>query len=105
GTITNLQPYSKGDEVSKGELLMTVVENKFNPNVNLDRLPYVPGYDDVKFDIYAAEIDKSGVLVDVIEVKNPKPFNPERSESNEAKNKKPLHFGSKTEVTTSGNWE
>lgn len=105
GTIVNQQSVAVGSTVTKGDLLMSLIEFKFDPNVNLDRLAYVPGYDDVKFDIYAAEIDKNGVLVDVVEVKNPKPFNPARDESNDAKNKKPLRFGSKTEVTTSGNWE
>lgn len=105
GTITRLSPVSVGDQVTKGDLLMTIVDNKFDPNINIDRIAYVPGYDDVKFDIYAAEIDKNGVLVDVIEVKNPKPFNPARDEDNDAKNKKPLRFGSKTDVTTTGNWE
>jgi hypothetical protein len=43
--------------------------------------------------------------VDVIEVKDPKPVNPNRKESNEAKNRKPLHFGSRFDISTSGNWE
>jgi len=105
GTIVNQENLAKGTEVTKGDLLMSLVEYKFDPNINIDRIAYVPGYDDVKFEIYAAEIDKNGVLADVIEVKNPKPFNPARDEDNDAKNKKPLRFGSKTDVTTSGNWE
>ncbi|TRX49836.1 hypothetical protein FNH22_26390 [Fulvivirga sp. M361] len=105
GIITNIQDIFEGSQVSKGDLLMTLEDNKFDPNVDLDRLAYVPGYANVKFEIYAAEIDKNGSFVDVIEVKNPKPFDPTRSEENEAKNKKPLRFGSKTDVTTSGNWE
>ncbi|MCG8389440.1 MAG: hypothetical protein MJA30_28065 [Cytophagales bacterium] len=105
GVVTNMQNVARGSQVTKGDLLMTLVDNKFDPNVDIDRLPYVPGYDNVKFEIYAAEIDKSGSMVDVIEVKNPRPFDPTRSEDNDAKNKKPLRFGSKTDVTTSGNWE
>lgn len=105
GTITNLKAIAEGTEIAKGDFLMTLVDYKFDPNINIDQIAYVPGYEDVKFDIYAAEIDKNGVLVDVIEVKNPKPFNPMRSENNDAKNRKPLRFGSKTDVTTSGNWE
>ncbi len=105
GVVTALQPVSAGDKVIKGDLLMTIEETKFDPNIDLSRLAYVPGHDDVKFEIFAAEVDKSGVTVDVIEVKNPKPFNPLRKDSNEANNKRPLRFGSKTDVTTSGNWE
>ena len=75
------------------------------PNFNLERLPYVPGYDNVKFNIVVNKIDKSGILVDVIEVWNPKPVNPERDEDSEYTSKKPLRFGSQYSVTTSGNWE
>ncbi|MEM7108087.1 MAG: hypothetical protein AAF519_07660 [Bacteroidota bacterium] len=105
GVVTNIQDIFEGSQVMKGDLLMTIVANKFDPNTDITRLAYVPGYDDVKFEIYAAEVDKSGSLVDVIEVKNPRPFDPTRDEDNEAKNKQPLRFGSKTDVTTSGNWE
>ena len=72
---------------------------------NVDRLPYVPGYENVKFNIKVDKIDKSGVMVDVIEVWNPKPVNPERDEDSEYTSKKPLRFGSQFSVTTSGNWE
>ncbi len=105
GVITTIQDVFEGVQVSKGDLLMTLIDNKFDPNTDLSQLAFVPGHDNVKFQIYAAEVDKSGSLVDVIEVKNPKPFDPTRSEENEAKNKQPLRFGSKTDVTTSGNWE
>lgn len=105
GTVTNLEDIKRGEEVTKGQLLMTLEETKFDPNTNIDRLAYVPGYKDVKFEIYAAEVDKGGTLVDVIEVRNPRPVNPARSEEEDARTRKPLRFGSKTDVTTTGNWE
>jgi len=105
GKVTAVQPVQNGQQVQKGDLLMTLVETKFNPNINLDRLAYVPGYDDVKFEIYADEVTKGNVQVDVIEVRNTRPFDPTRSEGNEATNRKPLRFGSRTDVTTAGNWE
>ena len=107
GQVTNEQPINVGDKVSKGDLLMTIVETKFNPNTDLSRLKYVPGYENenVEFEIYADEVPKGNVMVDVIEVRNPRPFDPTRSESNDATNRKPLRFGSRTDVTTSGNWE
>lgn len=105
GVVTNIQPISAGDKVAKGDLLMTIEETKFDINIDLSRLAYVPGYENEKFRIFAAEVDKNGVVVDVIEVVNPKPVNPARKESNEANNKRPLRFGSKTDVSTSGNWE
>lgn len=105
GTVVKQENIFEGQPVNKGDLLMTLEEVKFDPSTDIDRLAYVPGYQDVKFEIYAAEVDKSGLLVDVIEVYNPKPFDPTRSEDSDIKNRKPLRFGSKTEVTTSGNWE
>lgn len=105
GTVVKQENIFEGQQVTKGDLLMTLEQQRFDPEFDLDRLAYVPGYDNVKFTIYAAEVDKSGVLVDVIEVANPKPFNPERSEDADVRTKKPLRFGSKTDVTTSGNWE
>ena len=110
GTVTGLADLKKGDKIRKGEILINYWENRFNPNINLDRLAYVPGYPEssnIKFEIFASKVPVGAneLLVDVIEVKNPKPFNPTRKESNEAKNKRPLRFGSRTDATTAGNWE
>jgi hypothetical protein len=69
-----------------------------------NRLPYVPDSEN-QFKIWADKINKSGVMVDVIEVIDPAPVDPTRREDNEIKNRKPLRFGSRTDVTTSGNWE
>lgn len=106
GTVSELADVQPGDSVSQAATLIEFWAYRFNPNVNVDRLAYVPGYDDdTKFEMYADEVTKGNVIVDVIEVKNPKPFDPARSESNEARNRKPLRFGSRTDVTTAGNWE
>ncbi len=105
GRLTSRVDISNGTPVSKGDLLMTIEETKFNPNIDLSKLSYVPGYDNVQFDIFADEIEKGNVFVDVIEVKNPRPFDRTRSEDSEFANRRPLRFGSKTNVTTSGNWE
>ena len=53
----------------------------------------------------AGKIEKGGVSVNVVEVKNPKPIDPDRNESNDANINKPLRFGSRTSITTAGNWE
>lgn len=105
GRVTAIQPVQTGQKVEKGDLLMTLVETKFDPNTNLSQLSEVPGYDDVEFVIFADEVTKGNVQVDVIEVRNPRPFDKTRSESNEASARKPLRFGSRTDVTTAGNWE
>ena len=76
------------------------------PNFSLSSFAYVPGIDPpVKFQLWADKITKSGVLVDVLEVWNPQPVDPTRSEDSELDSKKPLRFGSRTSVTTAGNWE
>ncbi len=72
------------------------------PNFNLERLPYIPGNDSKKFDIFADEINKGGVNVDVFEVRDPEPVNPARLKKT---GRGPLRVGSRTEVTTAGNWE
>lgn len=76
------------------------------PNFNLSTLEYVPTADPpVKFDIWADRIDKSGVAVNVIEVVNPKPVDKNRDPESEIPSRRPLRFGSRTNVTTAGNWE
>lgn len=71
------------------------------PNFDLQELPTIPG-SGKQFELYANEISKSGVLVDVFEVRDVDPVNPARRSKN---GRGPLRVGSKTEVTTAGNWE
>ncbi|MBC6425944.1 MAG: hypothetical protein GDA51_05640 [Ekhidna sp.] len=76
------------------------------PYFNLSEFPFIPGIEpQTKFDIWADKIKKAGLLVNAIEVKNPKPVNPSRDEDSEYNTRKPLRFGSRTSVTTVGNWE
>lgn len=104
GFVSSMANINVGDPVTKGQILMSIWDYKFKPDVDLDRIAYKPG-SDVKFDIFVGKVDRGGLMVDVIEVKDPKPDNPFRSEANDAKNRKPLRFGSRTDVSTSGNWE
>jgi len=103
GTIESLtvQP---GEAVKKGQILVTYWENVFDVNTDVSRIGEKPN-SDVKFDIFVGKVDKAGVMVQVIEVKDPKPDNPMRKESNEQKPRKPLRFGSRVDVSTAGNWE
>lgn len=105
GTITKLEPIKVGSELKKGQQLMSLTNYMFDPNVDLTTLGNVPGQPNLKFDIFVGAVEKGGLKVQVIEVKDPKPVNPIRKESNEAKNRKPLHFGSRFDISTSGNWE
>ena len=47
---------------------VTVIDSLFSsiPNFVASNLIYVPGYDDVKFEIWASKIEKVGVEVDVV---------------------------------------
>ncbi|HCR54206.1 MAG TPA: hypothetical protein DIW27_07315, partial [Cytophagales bacterium] len=102
--ISSMADLKTGDPVRKGQIIMTIWDYKFKPETDLSRLAFKPD-SDKKFDIYVGKVDRGGIMVDVIEVKDPSPDNPFRSEGNEAKNRKPLRFGSRTDVSTSGNWE
>jgi biotin carboxyl carrier protein len=90
-----------GSKVNKGNNIAEMVRYKYPLNTNISRLPYIPGTDK-KFDIFADEINRSGVWIDVFEVKDINPVNPERRKNN---NEKALRVGSRTDVTIAGNWE
>ena len=81
-----------------------VKDSLFSSNFDVSELPLVPN-SDKKFLLWADKINKSGVMIDVIEVVDPNPADPSRKEDNEIKNRKPLRFGSRTDITTAGNWE
>ncbi|MDH4058499.1 MAG: hypothetical protein OEU76_07025 [Cyclobacteriaceae bacterium] len=104
GTINSLADINPGDNLRKGQNLITFWDYQHNPKVNVKTLRTVPG-SGKDFDIFVSQIDRSGIKVWIIEVKDPSPINPARKEDNEAKNRKPLRFGSRVDVTTAGNWE
>lgn len=75
-------------------------EDEF-PNFNAESLPMIPG-NNKKFKIYADKIEKNKVMVDVFEITDVDPI----SNLSELRSKgEPLRVGSRSEVTTSGNWE
>jgi hypothetical protein len=75
------------------------------PDFDVATLSLVPGNSGKEFAMWADEIEKSNAMVDVLEVWNTAPVNPKRKEKNESRTKKPLRFGSRTNITTTGNWE
>jgi len=105
GTITNLTDVKPGQELTKGTVLIKYWDYLYNPNVDISKIGEIPGNPGVNFNIITKRIDRNGLLVDVIEVVDPKPFNTARKESNEQKSRKPLRFGSLLDVSTAGNWE
>ena len=77
-------------------------ERKY-PNFDPQNLPYIPGSDGKKFDLYAGTITKgTGAEVDVFEVKDTHVINPARRKEG---SRGPLRVGSREEATTQGNWE
>jgi hypothetical protein len=104
GYISTLAKVNTGEKVRKGQNLISFWDYQLNPDVDIKTLGIVPG-SGKPFDIFVGKIDRSGIKVWVIEVTDPAPINPDRKEENEAKNRKPLRFGSRTDVTTAGNWE
>lgn len=106
GVITSIENIARNTTMAKGELLMQVREDKFNFNTNISELAIIPLTNPAeKFDLFADRIEKNRLMVNVVEVRDTKPVDPTRKEDNEANNKKPLRFGSRTEVTIAGNWE
>jgi len=104
------QPYGKDSIYVEIDTLGTksVIDSLYGsnkwPRFNLATLVLVPGTT-VEFDVWADKIVKAGLLVNAIEVKNPRPVDPSRDEDSEYNTRKPLRFGSRTSVTTAGNWE
>ena len=105
GTILTLANVKPGDEVKRGQGLISLWDYHLNPNVDISNLGAVPGSEGKMFDIFVGKIDRNGTMVSVIEVKDPAPINPDRKASNEAKIRQPLGFGSRIDVGTAGNWE
>lgn len=104
GYISALAKLEEGQFITKGQNIATIWDYHLDPKVDIKTLNIVPG-SGKQFDIFAGTVDKSGIKVGVIEVKDPAPINKERNEKNEAENRKPLGFGSREDVGTGGNWE
>ena len=104
-------PYGADSIIVHIDTLTTVgvYDSLFNqqkyPGLNFSKLKNIPGTENAEFDLFTDEIVKGGIQVNVVEVRDTAPVDPNRKESNEARNKKPLRFGSRTDVTTAGNWE
>ena len=89
-----------GFRMVKDSLFKSSKYPNFNPT-SLPELPHAPGK---FFSLYARDSVRSGVNVDYLEVVDVFPFDRTRSEDNDIPNRRYLRFGSKTEITTAGNW-
>ncbi|MBD8487705.1 hypothetical protein IFO69_02980 [Echinicola sp. CAU 1574] len=87
---------------------VNVMDSLFNerkyPEFNLEALNVVPGSGGKTFEFHADKIERGAnkILIDVFEIRDPAPVNPTRRANN---NEKALRVGSKTDASTSGNWE
>jgi hypothetical protein len=104
GTIKSLANVNPGDQIKRGQVLADLWEYQLNPDVDIKTLSKVPGSNKT-FDIYVGKVKRGNLDVSVIEVRDPAPINPERKATNEIKSRQPLGFGSRVDVSTSGNWE
>ena len=75
------------------------------PNFDPTKLPELPHAPGKYFSLYAKDSIRSGVNVDYIEVVDTYPFDRTRKDDAEIENRRPLRFGSRTEITTAGNWQ
>jgi hypothetical protein len=86
---------------------VSVMDSLFNerkfPDLNLDLLPVVPGSGGKQFEFFANKVEKTGgYMVNVFEIRDPSPINPDRRLNN---NEKALRVGSRTDASTEGNWK
>lgn len=83
-----------------------VMDSLFNerryPNFNLDNLHIVPGSGGKQFEFFADKVERTQRQIPVFEVRDPDPINPKRRANNK---EKALRIGSRTDSSTSGNWE
>jgi hypothetical protein len=105
---TKLLEYGKEETTVTFDTLgsVPVMDSLFNeskyPDFNLETLHVVPGSEGKQFEFFADKIERSGREISVFEIRDPAPINPDRRLNN---NEKALRVGSRTDASTSGNWE
>lgn len=112
--IRTLETYYLGDSIKTFyDTLGTIpainsVFEEGKPTFNLDSMRFIPGKKEGKqFKMFVEKkpTGKTDIMADYIEVIDPFPVNPERSDENMNRRTKFLRFGSLNEVSTVGNWE
>lgn len=73
--------------------------------MDLMKLPELPHKEGRYFSLYAKDSIRNGVNVDYIEVVDTYPFDRTRTEDADIPSRRPLRFGSRTEISTAGNWQ
>ncbi len=105
---TRLLEYGKEETTVTFDTLgsVGVMDSLFNerrtPNFNLENLNVVPGSGGREFEFFADKVERNQRSIPVFEVRDPDPVNPKRRANNK---EKALRVGSRTDSSTSGNWE
>lgn len=105
---TELLDYGKEETTVSYDTLgsVSVIDSLFNerkyPDFDLDRLAVVPGSGGKMFEFFADRIERNSYEVNVFEIRDPSPINPERRLNN---NERALKVGSRTDASTEGNWK
>ncbi|NVK49023.1 MAG: hypothetical protein HWE09_04605 [Cyclobacteriaceae bacterium] len=105
---TKLLDYGKEETTVTFDTLgsVPVIDSLFNerkyPDFNLEALAVVPGSGGKMFEFFADKIERNSYEVNVFEIRDPAPINPERRLNN---NEKALRVGSRTDASTEGNWK
>jgi hypothetical protein len=105
---TKLLEYGKEEITVTFDTLgsVAVMDSLFNerryPEFNLETMATVPGSGGKLFEFFADKIERNSYQINVFEIRDPAPVNPERQLNN---NEKALKVGSRTDASTEGNWK
>ncbi|MCL6259948.1 hypothetical protein M3O96_12665 [Aquiflexum sp. TKW24L] len=105
---TKLLEYGKEEITVQYDTLgsVNVIDSLFNerkyPNFNIDNMHVVPGSGGKQFEFFADKVERTQRQIPVFEIRDPDPINPKRRLNNK---EKALRVGSRTDSSTSGNWE
>ena len=105
---TKLLEYGKEETTVSFDTLgsVPVMDSLFNkakyPDFNLEALAVVPASGGKQFEFFADKIERNSYEINVFEIRDPDPINPERRLNNK---EKALRVGSRTDASTEGNWK
>lgn len=105
---TKLLDYGKEEITVTFDTLgsVNVIDSLFNerkyPKFNLTALNVVPGSGGLTFEFFSDKVERNQREIPVFEIRDPEPVNPKRRVNNK---EKALRVGSRTDSSTSGNWE
>ena len=105
---TKLLEYGKEETTVEFDTLgsVPVIDSLFNsrkyPDFNIETLSVVPASGGKQFEFFADKIERNSYEINVFEIRDPAPMNPERKLNN---NEKALRVGSRTDASTEGNWK